>query len=128
MVIKHDSRLAPRLQDAAGFLQTPCGVGAVMHDAIGIRYVESVVRERQIFGICDVQVRSEAREFAPSPGTVERRCRKSSAGCQCPAFQPLHVVSPHSNPDLEYSEATRGSETGKLWDVRLQRVSSLRMG
>lgn len=128
VVVEHDAGVAAGFENAEGFAQAAGGVGAVVHDAVGIDDVEAVVGEGEIFGVGEAEIGSEAGEFAAAAGAVERSLGEIDAGGEGSGFEPLFVVGAHAYTDFEDALPAGCRESSEVWDVGFERVTDLGVG
>src|SRR5437879_11057033 len=76
-----------------------------------------------MFRIGKLQVGFVAGKLTSAACFLKRPAREIDSGGLHARFEPLQVISAHANTDLQHSQFAGLTETGKLRDVRLQRVA-----
>jgi len=123
VVVDHDAKCPSGLENSPGLTDTLRGVGTVMHHAVGVHDVESVLRKRQVLGIGDAQIGRAAGHLAAPFRLLERCARKIDPGGLRPGFQPFQIIGAHADSDFKHSVAVGLGEPGKFVNIRFQLVA-----
>src|SRR5271167_420819 len=102
-MIDHDAKPAFGLENPPRFPDALRRVGTVMHYAIRIHEVESVVWKRQVLGVGETQIGFVAGCFATSLCLFQRGARKFHAGSLRSSLQPFQIIGTHTDSDLKHS-------------------------